>query len=161
MAACLDALLVLALGCTGRAVALVPTVGEVERVRAGITVEEGSRSRPVDDVLRIETGAVVRTDASGRAVLGLDHGERLLLDHDSRVRVGDDGALTLDQGRVWIERGAASTRGAGAVLRAGVTTLRLDGARASVRREGDGAGVGAVSAGAGAVGAGRDRKDHW
>jgi len=141
MAACLDALLVLALGCTGRAVALVPTVGEVERVRAGITVEEGSRSRPVDDVLRIETGAVVRTDASGRAVLGLDHGERLLLDHDSRVRVGDDGAVTLDQGRVWIERGAASARGAGAVLRAGVTTLRLDGARASVRREGDGAEV--------------------
>jgi hypothetical protein len=141
MAACLDALLVLALGCTGRAVALVPTVGEVERVRAGITVVEGSRSRPVDDVLRIETGAVVRTDASGRAVLGLDHGERLLLDHDSRVRVGDDGAVTLDEGRVWIERGAASARGAGAVLRAGVTTLRLDGARASVRRDGDGAEV--------------------
>ena len=141
MAACLDALLVLALGCTGRAVALVPTVGEVERVRAGITVEEGSHSRTVEDVLRIESGAVVRTDASGRAVVGLDHGERLLLDHDSRVHVGDDGAVTLDEGRVWIERGATSARGAGAVLRAGVTTLRLDGARASVRRDGDGAEV--------------------
>jgi hypothetical protein len=50
-----------------------------------------------DDVLRIGSGAEVRTDASGRAVLGLDHGERLLLDHDSRVHVGDDGAVTLDE----------------------------------------------------------------
>jgi hypothetical protein len=141
LAACLDALLVLALGCTGRSVALVPTVGEVERVRAGITVQEGPRTRGVDDVLRIGSGAEVRTDASGRAVLGLDHGERLLLDHDSRVHVGDDGAVTLDEGRVWIERGARGSRGGGAVLRAGVTTLRLDGARASVRRDGDGAEV--------------------
>lgn len=140
-ASCLVAFVALGPGCTGRSVSLVPTVGEVERVRAGITVEEGSRSRPVDELLRVERGAVVRTDASGRAVVGLDHGERLLLDHDSAVRVGDDGTVTLDSGRVWIERGAASTRGAGATLRAGVTTLRLDGARASVRREGDGAEV--------------------
>lgn len=141
MAACFGALLVLALGCNGRSVALVPTVGEVERVRAGITVQEGPRARGVDDVLRIGSGAEVRTDASGRALLGLDHGERLLLDHDSRVHVGDDGAVTLDEGRVWIERGARGARGGGAVLRAGVTTLRLDGARASVRRDGDGAEV--------------------
>ncbi|MDP3214730.1 MAG: hypothetical protein Q8S73_11540, partial [Deltaproteobacteria bacterium] len=124
MAACFGALLVLALGCNGRSVALVPTVGEVERVRAGITVQEGPRARGVDDVLRIGSGAEVRTDASGRALLGLDHGERLLLDHDSRVHVGDDGAVTLDEGRVWIERGARGARGGGAVLRAGVTTLR-------------------------------------
>ncbi len=140
-ASCLVALSAFGTGCPGRSVAIVPTVGEVERVRAGITVVEGSHSRPVEDLLRVERGALVRTDASGRAVLGLDHGERLLLDHDSAVRVGDDGTVTLDTGRVWIERGATSVRGAGATLRAGVTTLRLDGARASVRREGDGAEV--------------------
>lgn len=138
-ASCLVAFFVLGSGCTGRPVSLVPTVGEVERVRAGITVVEGGHARGVDDLLRVESGAQVRTDASGRAVLGLDHGERLLIDHDSSLRVGDDGTVTLDAGRVWIERGAA--RGSGGVLRAGGTTLRLDGARASVRREGDGAEV--------------------
>ncbi|MEZ4410786.1 MAG: VIT domain-containing protein [Polyangiales bacterium] len=129
--------------CGPTAPEVTETVAEVEPVRAGVTVTEPGASGRADDVRRLRAGAVVETDGSGRALLALDHGERVLLDRDTRVEVNAAGALTLARGRVWLA-GATATdalRRDAATLTAGAATLQLRGARASVRRQGDGAEV--------------------
>jgi hypothetical protein len=118
------------------------TVAQVERVRAGVSVTEPTHPlEAVDAVVRLVPGSVVGTDDTGRALVVLDHGERVLLDHGTRIRVTSAGGFDLDAGRVWVT--AASTvdplAGDAAQLRAGSATLHLRGVRASVARQGDGA----------------------
>ncbi|MFO0602304.1 MAG: VIT domain-containing protein [Polyangiales bacterium] len=121
---------------------ITQTVAQVERVRAGVTVTEPSRAaEAVDAVVRLAPGAAVATDDTGRALVVLDHGERVLLDRGTRVRVTSAGALSLDAGRVWVTAAPADDPLAAdaARLEAGSATLHLRGVRASVARQGDGA----------------------
>ena len=118
------------------------TVAQVERVRAGVTLTEpAARAAPVDGVLRLAPGAVAATDDVGRALVVLDHGERVLLDHNTRVTVTSASEVALESGRVWVSAAAVADPLAGdaATLRAGGAVLRLRGVRASIERQGDGA----------------------
>lgn len=117
--------------------AVLPTVAQVEPVRGGVTVREGASAAPADEVLRLRPGATVETDASGRALLSLDEGDRLLLDRGSSVRITDATHVELIAGRAWITAFQRAARDPGRLeLRAGGGVLRVRGARASVAREG-------------------------
>jgi tetratricopeptide (TPR) repeat protein len=120
------------------------TVAQVERVRAGVTLSEiAGAASPVDGLLRLTPGAVTTTDDAGRALLILDHGERVLLDHNTRVRVTSASTLELEAGRAWVSAAGVVDPMAdeGASMVTGAATMRLRGARASVERQGDGASI--------------------
>jgi Ca-activated chloride channel family protein len=121
---------------------LTETVGQIERVRAGVTLTEpGHAAAPLDDTLRLVAGAEVVTNDTGRALLQLDHGERLLLDRNTRVKLVDSRHAALEAGRVWVQAAALQDPLAGedAALEAGTLSLHLRGVRASIQRDGDGA----------------------
>ncbi len=120
--------------------AITETVAQVDPLRAGVFVE-GPRAGAVSSLTRLSPGAVVRTDGQGRALVRLDHGEVLLLDHDARVRVGDGRRVSLEAGRAWI---TGTSGGETGTLEVGDAALRLQDARASVVREGPGATVDVV-----------------
>ena len=66
--------LVVSLAACGGSEAITPTVAQIERVRAGVTLTEPSHGAgPVDGVMRLVPGAVAATDDVGRALLVLDH----------------------------------------------------------------------------------------
>ncbi len=135
---------IVALSACGSHDRVTLTVAQVERVRAGVTLSEGSSSPgPVDGVLRLTPGAVTATDDAGRALVILDHGERVLLDRNSRLRVTSASTVDLEAGRAWVSASgyADPLAGDGATLRAGGAVLRLRGVRASVERQGDGASI--------------------
>lgn len=122
---------------------MLPTIAQVEPVRGGVSVQEGSSTAErADAVLRLRPGATVETDASGRALLSLDEGDRVLLDRGTRVRITDATHVELLAGRAWITAFQRAAREPGRFeLRAGGGVLRVRGARASVARDGDRADV--------------------
>lgn len=135
---------IVALSACGSHDRVTLTVAQVERVRAGVTLSEASsRPGPVDGVLRLTPGAVASTDGAGRALITLDHGERVLLDRNSRLRVTSASTVDLEEGRAWVSASGYvdPLAGDGATLRAGGAVLRLRGVRASVERQGDGASI--------------------
>jgi len=120
---------------------ITETVAQVDPLRAGVTVESGRASTAVGGLTRLAPGAVVRTDGRGWALVRLDHGEVLLLDHDARVRVRDGRRVTLEAGRAWI---TGAPGGEAGTLDVGDAALRLQDARASVQRDAAGATVDVV-----------------
>lgn len=135
---------IVALSACGSHDRVTLTVAQVERVRAGVTLSEASSTPgPVDGVLRLTPGAVASTDGAGRALVTLDHGERVLLDRNSRLRVTSASTVDLEAGRAWVSASGYvdPLAGDGATLRAGGAVLRLRGVRASVERQGDGAAI--------------------
>ncbi|MBI5516003.1 MAG: hypothetical protein HY909_19630 [Deltaproteobacteria bacterium] len=133
----------LSASCAQR-VPVTATVAQVERVRAGITLAEPSHApAAVEDVRRLLAGTEVATDGTGRALVTLDHGEHLLLDHDSRVRVTDERSAVVLSGRVWLTSYTAPDplHPEPAGITVGTTRFTLRRVRASVQVTGDGAQV--------------------
>ncbi len=127
-------LLLSAASCRQPVVPVENTVGQIERVRAGVTVgtNPADARDGVASVRRLAPSDVVRTDANGRAVLSLDRGGRFVMDVSTSMRVDSDHDATLDAGRVWIAGGGEGGRLEEVLLHAGGATLHLRGARASV-----------------------------
>ncbi|MEZ4390764.1 MAG: VIT domain-containing protein [Polyangiales bacterium] len=122
-----------------RTEALQVTVAQVEPVRGGVSAREDRAATVADSVLRLRPGAVVETDGSGRALVSLDDGDRLLLDRATRLRVVDSTHVEVAAGRVWLNAAAREARDpSGLELRAGGGTLRARGVSASVRLAGSG-----------------------
>jgi hypothetical protein len=135
----LVALAPLAAACR-RNTAITETVAQVDPLRAGVTVT-GGPAGAVSGLTRLVPGAAVGTDAQGRALVRLDHGEVLLLDHDARVTVLDGRRVRLEAGRVWMTGAAGAEPG---TLDVGEAALRLQDARASVVRDAQGVTVDVV-----------------
>lgn len=135
----LVALAPLAAACR-RNTAITETVAQVDPLRAGVTVT-GGPAGAVSGLTRLVPGAAVGTDAQGRALVRLDHGEVLLLDHDARVTVLDGRRVRLEAGRVWVTGAAGAEPG---TLDVGEAALRLQDARASVVRDAQGVTVDVV-----------------
>lgn len=128
-----------ALACRGQD-ALHPTVAQVEPVRAGVRVRESRGSASADTVVRLSPAAVVETDGSGRALISLDEGDRLLLDRNSRVIITDASHVEVSAGRVWLSAATRGARDIGALeLHVGAGVLRARGSRASIVRTSGGA----------------------
>lgn len=133
-----------ALSCAAchRSEALQVTVAQVEPVRGGVSVREDRAPAVADSVLRLRPGAVVETDGSGRALVSLDDGDRLLLDRATRLRVVDATHVEVAAGRVWLNAAAREARDpSGLELRVGAGSLRARGVSASVRLAAGGAEV--------------------
>lgn len=108
------------------------SVGQIERVRSGVTVTNATGEHDVRLIERLSTEDKVKVDATGRAVLTLDGGGRYILDHNSQLRIGTARVATLEQGRLWIAGGGEGGRSEESQLRVGDSVLHLRGARASV-----------------------------
>jgi Ca-activated chloride channel family protein len=108
------------------------SVGQVERIRSGVTVTNGTGEHNVRLIERLSAEDRVKVDASGRAVLSLDGGGRYILDHNTQLRIADRRVAVLEQGRLWIAGGGEGGRAEESQLRVGESVLHLRGARASV-----------------------------
>jgi ferric-dicitrate binding protein FerR (iron transport regulator) len=78
-------------------------VAHVERITGAAQLQlEGAR-QPLVAGARLMPGALVVTDADGRAALRLAGGPSLRLDVESRLRLGGGGRLTLDRGALYVD----------------------------------------------------------
>ncbi|MDP3278357.1 MAG: VIT domain-containing protein [Deltaproteobacteria bacterium] len=110
---------------------LEQSVGQVDRVRAGVVVVHARAEREVHRLERLASQDLVRVDHTGRATVSLDGGGRLVLDHDTHVRVQGAREATLERGRLWVA-GSEGSRNDVTRLQIGTTLLLFRGARASV-----------------------------
>ncbi len=108
------------------------SVGQIERVRSGVSVTNASGEHDVRLIERLSTEDKVRVDANGRAILSLDGGGRYILDHNTQLRITNARSATLEQGRLWIAGGGEGGRSEESQLRVADSVLHLRGARASV-----------------------------
>ena len=110
---------------------LVPTLGDLQAVHAGVSVGGAD----VRKERRLTAGDAVETDAEGRGRLRLDDGTVVLLDASTRLEVkgGGEGAalsLAVTKGRVFVQ----GAPGARASIDVGGVTALVSGADAGIER---------------------------
>jgi ferric-dicitrate binding protein FerR (iron transport regulator) len=81
----------------------VTVLAEVERVSGAVQLQVGGGAQPLVPGARLTRGAVLLTDAGGRAALRLAGGSSLRLDVESRLRLDRPGQLALDRGAVYVD----------------------------------------------------------
>lgn len=105
------------------------TVGLVRLVRPEVSVSlDGTRRTVLEDTRLIRDMHVV-TDGTGRAILDLDNGARIVLDADSEITVTSMDTLAFQAGRLWVEAGEGEEV---TILLPGDGSLRASTAAASV-----------------------------
>lgn len=97
------AIAILATGCGEDFAISGQTVGLVRLVRPGVDILREGSTRTVLEDTRIIEATHVKADATGRAILDLDSGVRLVVDAASDVAVSDMNVVELEQGRLWVE----------------------------------------------------------
>ncbi|MBW2263469.1 MAG: hypothetical protein JRG91_16010, partial [Deltaproteobacteria bacterium] len=81
------------------------TVGLVRLVRPGVEVSREGSKRTVLEDTRLIDGTHVLADQTGRAILDLDNGARVVVDARSNVAIRGMDVLALEEGRLWVEAG--------------------------------------------------------
>jgi Ca-activated chloride channel family protein len=81
------------------------TVGLVRLVRPGVEISREGSKRAVLEDTRLIDGTHVVADQTGRAILDLDSGARVVVDALSDVAVKGMDVLVLEEGRLWVEAG--------------------------------------------------------
>ncbi|HJL20404.1 MAG TPA: VIT domain-containing protein, partial [Sandaracinaceae bacterium LLY-WYZ-13_1] len=98
-------LAVLAAGCGGISEDVDNTVATVTPIRGEARLGEEAAAV----VARASAGQTVRSGEGALTRLVLDRGPQLLLDRDTAVALGDEGAITLESGRLFAELAAGET----------------------------------------------------
>jgi TonB family protein len=93
-----------ALGACGDKVTLSgQTIALVSLVRPGVSVSAGDERTTLFEDLRLMPGAAIEVDASGRAVVVMDHGAHIVIDRDTRLSIASMEEIRLSHGTIWLD----------------------------------------------------------
>jgi len=106
--ACVAAVLLVS-GCGEDFAISGQTVALVSLVRPGIEIAREGGERQVLEETRLIGGTRVVADRTGRALLDLDNGARIVVDADSVVTVETMDRIEMERGRIWVEASEGET----------------------------------------------------